>query len=268
MILVVPELGLNGATLPKASLIAGLRAAHEEGFRLYEPRVPQLIDAEKTQVHELLHELDLRWLPLNALEGVFSEPNAAFEEKASRLFALAAEFGVGEMIAVPGPTERLTDKAEASAILNRLRLRAGDHGISLLYEFIGFRHHAFPSLADAAAVARGAGMPLVLDTFHLAVSRTPLEAVSRLDRSDIGLVHLSDAFVTDDVGRIGDSDRVLPGEGDLPLEDIVGSVLATGYDGTISVEVFHPKYGERPPEQVAAEAHERATSLLSRVRGR
>ena len=263
--LVVLELGLNGATLPKTDLITGLRAAHEGGFRFYEPRVPELIGADKRQALELLRKLDLGWLPLNALEGVFSEPISVLEEEASRLFALAAEFAIGGVIAVPGPVESFTDMEEASAVLKRLHLRAEEHGVSLLYEFIGFGHHAFASLPDARAVAREAGVTLVLDTFHLAVSRTPVAEVRRLDRKEIGLVHLSDALVTGDVRRIDDSVRVLPGEGDLPLEDILGAMLAAGYDGAISVEVFHPKYGKRPPMDVASEAHKRAMILLTRL---
>jgi len=176
---------------------------------------------------------------------------------------------VRSVIAVPGAVDEPVNMQAAASQLERLKSLAASHGITLLYEFIGFAHHAFPTLEEARQVALAAGLPLVLDTFHLAVSRTPFEAIAGLKRSEIGLVHLSDAYVSSgDVGQITDPDRVLSGEGQLPLEEILGAIFETGYAGPISVEVFHPKYGEEPAEKVATEAFARAANLVARSRTR
>jgi len=264
------KLGLNGATLPGSGLLDGIRSAAAAGFSYYEPRVPELEPLRTSRASEaraLLAEVGLAWLPLNGLEGVFAEPDTVLEERAEATFALASDFGVDQVIIVPGPVEGPVDRSEAGAALKRLSKQARDHGVSLLYEFIGFAHHAFPSLEEAAAVASNAGLPLVLDTFHLAVSRTTSSSIEAIGADAIGLVHLSDALVEGDVAKISDPDRVLPGEGGLELDAIVGAVLRTGFEGPISVETFHPKYGERPPEVVAREAYASATSLLDRLAG-
>lgn len=264
------RLGLNGATLPRADLLTGIRSAAGAGFAYYEPRLPELVGSEgqtpATDVRSVLAEAGVDWLPLNGLEDVFAGSADRLAEEARRIFALAAPFGVKTVIVVPGSVPRAVDRSEAVRVLERLKGMAEVYGISLFYEFIGFNHHAFPLLEEARSLTAEAGLPLVLDTFHLAVSQTSRSSIEGLEASEIGLVHLSDAYVKgDDVTRMGDADRVLPGEGQLPLAEILAAILTTGYVGPISVEVFHPKYGELVPGEVARDAYERATSLLSQV---
>jgi sugar phosphate isomerase/epimerase len=133
-----------------------------------------------------------------------------------------------------------------------------------LYELIGFPTFAFPSLDQACELARAAGVRLVLDTFHLTISRTPPTEIARLPASSIGLVHLSDALASGkELGELRDEDRVLPGEGGLPLEDLLAGIRQTRYSGPVSVEVFHPRYGERDPATVARDAFRAAREILA-----
>jgi sugar phosphate isomerase/epimerase len=133
----------------------------------------------------------------------------------------------------------------------------------LLYELIGFATHVFSTLNAAVAVSREADVPLVLDTFHLAVSETTLTEIAELPCEAIGLVHLSDALSEGkERSELLDGDRVLPGEGGLPLRELLAAIADTGYRGPVSVEVFHPKYGNRSPHEVAREARERTLQIL------
>jgi len=43
----------------------------------------------------------------------------------------------------------------------------------------------------------------------------------------------------------GDEDRVLPGEGGLPLADFSGGLREIGYDGVLSVELFRAVPADR-----------------------
>jgi len=262
------RVGLNGATLPSSDLLVGIRAAGAAGFGFYEPRIPRLLEFDepesRDQVLDLIGREGLGWLPINALEGVFSIDESSLAETAESVFALAKRFGIGQVIVVPGSVSASVDCAEAIATLERLKAIAAQYDVRLLYELIGFGNHAFPSLMEARHVAQGAGLPLVLDTFHIAVSRTPLEKIQEMDADEIGLVHLSDAIVGDrSVIEIDDADRVLPEEGDLPLVSFLTAIAKTGYQGPLSVEVFHPKYGAHNPDQVAGEAMRRTKDLAA-----
>jgi 4-hydroxyphenylpyruvate dioxygenase len=262
-------IGLNGATLPGRDLITKIHAAADVGFDLYEPRVPELLASDTPDgpghVRRVLSETGLSWLPLNALEGVFSSLDGGVDASAERIFPLAERFGIEAVIAVPAAPDDGLAWRDAVSELERIRRLAEKHGLRLLYELIGFPHHAFPSLELAADLAREAGIPLVLDTFHLAVSQTGTDAIAGLAADRIGLVHLSDAILGGrPVTEATDGDRVLPDEGDLPLREIVETIGRTGFAGPISVEVFHPKYASEDARRVAERAL-RAARLLTRT---
>jgi 2-keto-myo-inositol isomerase len=261
------KLGINGATIPSADLLTGIRAAASAGFTHYEPRLPNLLAAEASKQHEAaqtaLAESSLQWLPLNALEDVFATPRATLLDRAGRLFRLASSFGISQIIVVPGSVTRRVSRETALTTLNDLKRTAESYDVGLLYEFIGFPHHAFSALDVAREVAREAELPVVLDTFHLAISETDGSALRKMNLSEIGLVHLSDALVGDSpIGQIEDKDRVLPGDGDLPLAEYLQALTALGYDGPMSVEVFHPKYSDVDPYDGARDARNRVCQIL------
>ena len=259
-------IGLNGATLPERDLITKILATADAGFQYYEPRVPELLAFDtpdgRRDVRRVLAEAGLSWLPLNALEGVFSSLAGGADAAAERVLPLAERFGIEAVIAVPAPPDDGLEWRDAVSELERIRRSAADHGLRLLYELIGFPHHAFPSLDLAADLAREAGIPLVLDTFHLAVSQASTDVIAGLAADRIGLVHLSDAILAGrPVTAITDGDRVLPDEGDLPLREIVETIGRTGFAGPISVEVFHPKYASEDARRVAERALRAARRL-------
>ncbi len=70
------------------------------------------------------------------------------------------------------------------------------------------------------------------DTFHLWRTGTMLEDIERAGDRILG-VHLNDA-------RPGEDHNCLPGDGDLPLVEIVRAIEATGYTGTYDNEFMYP----------------------------
>ncbi|MBI5652637.1 MAG: sugar phosphate isomerase/epimerase [Chloroflexi bacterium] len=53
---------------------------------------------------------------------------------------------------------------------------------------------------------------------------------------------------------IEDANRVFPGDGVIPLKEIIRAVRGIGYRGVASVEIFRPAYWRRQPLAVAKEA--------------
>jgi sugar phosphate isomerase/epimerase len=60
-----------------------------------------------------------------------------------------------------------------------------------------------------------------------------------------------------------DSDRILPGEGDLPFSAVVERLRQIGYGGCVSVELMNPTIWQVPPRQFG----EIAITALRRVLG-
>ncbi|MEE8593781.1 MAG: TIM barrel protein [Candidatus Bipolaricaulota bacterium] len=261
------QLGINGATIPSSDLLTGIHVARAAGFSLYEPRVPKLLEANTPEgrraAQRALADEGLAWLPLNGLENVFALPLDQIQQAARDVCELASGFGIRQVIAVPGAAGHDVSLSEAHDTIGTLKAIAASHEVEFLYEFIGFSHYAFPSLEQAREVASATTLLLVLDTFHLAVSGTTAETLQHMDAAEIGLIHLSDAIVGDRaISTICDEDRVLPGEGRLPLQDYLGVFAGIRFSGPVSVEVFHPKYESIGPGVGAREARARASEAL------
>jgi len=262
------RLGINGATLPAADLLTGIQAAAASGFGLYEPRIPALLEMDTPRERQIaaaaLADAGLEWLPLNALEDVFSTPLVDLEQTTNELCALAAGFGIHQMIAVPGAIRGEIPLQEGVDILGRLIQVAASHEVTLLYELLGFSQRAFPTLEQARRISGGSGVQLVLDTFHLAVSHTNADAIRQLAAEEIGLVHLSDALTDGgSVSGVLDKDRVLPGEGGLPVQGYIEALAAIGFRGPMSVEVFHERYRSIDPGEGARRAWASVYDLLA-----
>jgi 4-hydroxyphenylpyruvate dioxygenase len=91
---------------------------------------------------------------------------------------------------------------------------------------------------------------LTLDSFHILARKTDLKAIRSIPRDRIVLVQLADAPWFDmDVMSWSRHFRCFPGQGDFPMLEFMDAVLATGYDGLLSLEIFNDQF---PPARRAA----------------
>lgn len=116
-------------------------------------------------------------------------------------------------------------------------------------------------------LVRDAGHPnvgMVLDAAHILLPETPLDKIGTIPGDRIFLVELNDFPATRfDNRELLRNYRLFPGEGTRPLRDFVDRVLATGYAGPISLEVFNARYRAATPEFVA----QRGMRALERLFG-
>ena len=220
------QIALNGSTLGPCSLDEELDAAAEAGFRLVELRAPKLEGV--TDLGRRLAARGLRAMSVNSLEGAGERD---LREPARQQAAWAAAGGAPYVICVPG--RRRDGLEEAVASLAEL---CRQEGAELAFEFMGFAWSAVRTLSGALAVHPG---PVVIDTFHWSLGGSSLEELRACDPSRIALVHVNDA-PSQDLAGLTDEDRVLPGEGVLPLDGFYRALLGTGYDGVLSLELFSP----------------------------
>ncbi len=223
------RIALNLSTLGDLPLPEALAQAARAGFKLVELRAPSL----KGDVAGLLRQHGLEAVSINALERVGERD---LREEARRLAALAAGLGCPYLLAVPGRPRRGLPEA-----LEELRGICRAEGVELAFEFLGFPWAAVRTLKTALGVFDG---PLVVDTFHWALGDGSLDDLRALDLSRLALVHVNDA-PPGPLERLGDQDRVLPGEGVLELEGFYGVLRDLGYGGVYSVELFKPVGAER-----------------------
>ncbi|MCL4544996.1 MAG: sugar phosphate isomerase/epimerase [Chloroflexi bacterium] len=145
-------------------------------------------------------------------------------------------------------------KVEAwSTVVTRIRevdqALAGT-GVRLGVEFLGVRSlhperpHVFvQSLVEMNHLldeAGAANVGITLDSYHWYAAGDTLETIQQTPAQRIVLLHINDAKnVPKD--ELVDNDRLLPGEGVIPLAAWLDVIKSTGFDGFAGLEVLGPR---------------------------
>ena len=62
--------------------------------------------------------------------------------------------------------------------------------------------------------------------------------------------------------KLDHSDRVAPGEGELPCTEMIKAVAAAGYDKGVSVELFNDEYYSMNPQDAVNRAYDSVKKLI------
>jgi len=156
------------------------------------------------------------------------------------------------------------DFGRLSMSLAEAAKRAADAGVRLALEFDA--RATFPNnLQSAMALVDEVGSPalgICLDWFHYTVGPSKPLDLGLLSRDNLAHVQLSDIA---DVPRemASDADRILPGEGGSPPDDLLRRLAEIGYQGAVAVELHNPALWRVPPRQFG----EIATTALRKLLG-
>jgi sugar phosphate isomerase/epimerase len=147
-------------------------------------------------------------------------------------------------------------------------------GVRLGVEFLGVRTlhpdrpYAFvQSMADANRLLDEAGarhVGLTLDSYHWYAAEDTLDTIRQTPGERIVLLHVNDAKPGPQTALI-DSDRLVPGEGVIPLTDWLKAIDATGFDGFIALEVLGPRLAEASAEEHARVGIEAIAGVAARA---
>jgi sugar phosphate isomerase/epimerase len=158
----------------------------------------------------------------------------------------------------PLPWDEAADALEAALapVLPEARARgvpfAIEHTNSLRVD-IGFVH----TLADAIDLARRLDVGVCMEVNACWAERGLAATVTAVsDR--LRLVQVSDFAV----GTLSTPNRLVPGDGDIPLERILGQVLAAGYEGYFDLELVGPRIDEEGYGSACHRSIERLTDML------
>jgi sugar phosphate isomerase/epimerase len=171
-----------------------------------------------------------------------------------RRLDLLAEIGVPTLILGTDlhsePTAELMP--QAVALLALAAREAGQRGVTLALEFQKSSRFG-TNLETALAWVESTGMTgigVCLDLFHFWCGPSKCADLKRLAPGRIAHVQVCDLLGT---ARelAADSDRLFPGEGEIPLGAILSEVQSTGYQGPLSIEVLNPRLWEFPADRIA-----------------
>ncbi|MER5204531.1 sugar phosphate isomerase/epimerase [Streptomyces sp. NPDC002825] len=197
----------------------------------------------------------VNYQPLRDFEGGPRDQLVARLDRAERVFDRMEQLGTSTLILCSNVTDvsELDDDAVADD-LARLGERAAARGFSIGYEALswGLRVRTFRQAWSVIERSGAGNIGLVLDSFHTLALNDPFGDLADVPVERIALVQVSDAPRMDlDVKSWSRHHRCLPGEGDFDVAAFLAPVLANGYDGPISLEIFNDHYKEQPPAPLA-----------------
>jgi len=213
--------------------------------------------------------------PVSAACGVGGlwEPNpnhAAALDNLKKRCEMLAELGLTHIYApVGGGMQKFTED-DYKAGADNMR-QAGDivqqFKMRMTAEFT--RNSPFIStLPTMLKVTRAAGHPAVkplVDCYHFWSGNNKLEDLDQLKPNEIGHMHFQDV---PDMPRelLDNTTRLIPGDGISPLTTILRKVSDKGYSGSLSVELFLPKYQQADPFMLAQEIRQKAEGVMRKAR--
>jgi sugar phosphate isomerase/epimerase len=191
-----------------------------------------------------------------APESVAPRFRATFEHDEADAVRVALALGaprinVAHYMGAPTPVDTL---AEAVAGVAR---RVAEHDLAVSIEFMP--EGSLTDLATALWIVQATGEPnvgILLDTWHFFRTGGRPEDVAALPPGTITALQVSDARA--DLFAVGTDarvrDRVLPGEGAIPLVEILGAVFAAHPVRDVGVEIFDQQRTDRAEMAAATRA--------------
>ncbi len=256
-------LSLNTSTIRPAPLREKIAIATETGYDAIEPWINDLEkhEAEGGSLEDLGAEIRDLGLTVPNVIGLWSCMPAgkdAFDqslEATRNRMRISAAIGSKHVAAVPSPDRADFDIGWGTECYRRLlEIGRDEFGIITAVEFVGFLK-GIHRLGQAAAIALDANDPdacLIADTFHLFRGGSGLNGVRHLDGKFIAVFHWNDVLAEPPRKEQSDEHRVYPGDGVLPLTQLLKDLKAIGYTGPLSLELFSREHWKQDLKQVAA----------------
>ncbi|PZA06789.1 MULTISPECIES: sugar phosphate isomerase/epimerase [unclassified Meiothermus] len=261
---------LNGATLMTTPTPRQLEVALKAGFAGIEARAERLRDKDnKSELEATVSALRSgggRVVSLNGL-GLQSLPGGRLDTRKleadlPELLDIAAALGAGLLLVVPLRARGVSFEAALEGLREGLALAqaaAKPYGIELGFEFLGFAECPVNTSAKALELARSLPeIGFVPDSCHVYASGS---SFGDFPADRLRLVHLNDCARPASMS-IEDGDRVLPGEGRIPLKRYLQELRSSGFDGPWSLETFNEALWKEDPEQVAIRGFRALQGLL------
>jgi sugar phosphate isomerase/epimerase len=264
-----PEIGLCFGTIHQASLVEMIEAAARHGFPTLQIP-PDLYFACRDEgitaaaLRRLMADAGVRVSLVDAITagipGMRSEP-VQFKGRAMPRWDAKSCLEANDALEAPllnlshyqGQPVPLVQMAEAIGEVSRL---AAAHGVTLVLEFVpdsGIR-----TIHEAQAIATACGesnCKILLDTWHLARGGHGPADVAALPARAIGAFQLSDRVEPPPgTAYVPMTGRLLPGEGELPLSEIIAAALANSPGITIEIEVFSEELANLSTDAAASRA--------------
>lgn len=265
----IATVSISGSFAEKLTAIA---TAGFDGIEIFEQDFIAS-DFTPAEVGQMVRDAGLTitlFQPFRDFEGLPEPHRSRAFARAARKFGLMTQLGTDLVLVCssvhPAAMGGIDRMAQDFHDLGDLAAR---HGVRVGFEALAWGRHVNDH-RDAWEVVRRAdhaNVGLILDSFHTLGRKIDPETIRRIPGDKIFFVQLADAPAIEmDLLYWSRHFRNMPGEGDLDVTGFMRAVLATGYDGPLSLEIFNDQFRAGLPRLVATDGHRSLIALMDRVR--
>ncbi|SDX36718.1 4-hydroxyphenylpyruvate dioxygenase [Geodermatophilus africanus] len=240
--------------------ITAAAAAGFDGIEVFEPDLvasPWSPAELAARCADLGLSIDL-YQPFRDLDSTDPDRFARNLRRAERKFDVMAALGVDTVLVCSSVSpDAVADADRLAGQLATAAARAGERGLRIAYEALAWGRHVstWERSWDAVRRAGSPALGLCLDSFHVLSRGGDPAGFAAVPGEKLFFLQLADApRLAMDVLQWSRHHRLFPGQGTFDLPGFVAAVLATGYTGPLSLEVFNDVYRQADPTRTAVDA--------------
>jgi 4-hydroxyphenylpyruvate dioxygenase len=251
--------------------LAAASAARFDGVELFEP---DLIAAPLApeEVRRRLADLGLVCELYQPLRDIVGVPPELFQRKLRLVrakFDLMQRLGARMALLCSSVSPHAVDDDDLAAQqLSAVADEAQARGLTVAYEALAWGTHVSDYIHAWQIVQRAAhpALGICLDSFHILARGSNLDEIATIPSDKLFMVQLADApRLRMDELQWSRHFRCFPGQGAFDLESFLGKVLAAGYGGPLSLEIFNDIFRQADPFRTAVDGRRSLLWLEERV---
>ena len=251
--------------------LAAAASAGFDGVEIFEPdfvAAPFPAKEVRTRCADLGLSIDL-YQPFRDFDSTVPERLAANLRRAEAKFDVMAAMGTDLILVCSSVApDALDDDDRLAEQLHTLAGRAAERGLRVSYEALAWGRHV-NTYDRSWEVVRRADHPALgvcLDSFHILSRGSDPAPIRAIPGEKIFFLQLADAPQMDmNVLQWSRHHRLFPGQGAFDLPAFLGHVLAAGYTGPASLEVFNDVFRQADPRRAAVDARRSLLALQEAV---
>ncbi|MGI5131295.1 TIM barrel protein [Pseudonocardia sp. CA-107938] len=262
---------LSGALEDK---LAAAAAAGFDGVEIFEPDLvasPMPPGEVRLRCADLGLSIDL-YQPFRDLDSTDPERFAASLRRAEHTFSVMTALGTDTVLVCSSVApDAVADVDQLAEQLRVLADRAAAHGLRVAYEALAWgRHvHTYQRSWEVVRQADHPALGLCLDSFHILSRGSDPAAIADIPGDKLFFLQLADApHLSMDVLQWSRHHRLFPGQGAFDLPGLLAPVVAAGYTGPWSLEVFNDVFRQADPGRAAVDAHRSLLALAEATAAR
>jgi 4-hydroxyphenylpyruvate dioxygenase len=253
----IATVSLSGMLREKLQAIA---AARFDGVEIFENDLLQF-SGKPQEVRAMAADLGLAidmFQPFRDFDGSTPAQVARSLDRVERKFDVMDALGTDLLLVCSNvQPDALADTDRLAEQFALLAEAAGRRGKRIAYEALawGSQIKLYSQVWEVVRKVNHPALGLTLDSFHTLSLRDDPAQIRQIPADRIFYVQLADApWVNTDVLTHSRHYRCFPGQGEFDVTGFVRAILDTGYDGTISLEIFNDEFRSAPARANAIDA--------------